>query len=84
MNCYPYNLSNSEEIEITSLEEKVNKFLSITASPYSNEIEIDSSLLDNLNRDTLVELFDACLNNNPMHYGLAKHLLKRAKQSSLY
>lgn len=72
------NLSDPEEIEMSSLEEKVNRFLSVTASPYSEAIPIDDSLLDNFNRDILIELFNACLNHDPLHYGLAKHLLRRA------
>jgi len=73
-----YNLSDPEEIELSSLAEKIRTFLLITAWPYSDEIAIDDSILDNLNRDLLVELFDACLNHDPLHYGFAKHLLRRA------
>lgn len=72
-------LIDPEELENQSQEEKLEA-LQEFFNQYQDENE-DEDLepdVDGIVRDNLVELFDACLNQTPIHLGTAKYLLRRA------
>lgn len=70
-------LIDPEELESKTTAEKLDA-LSAFFHGYSDYEENEEPDLDKIIRDNLVELFDNCLTQEPLHLGLAKYLLRRA------
>ncbi|NOQ21356.1 MAG: hypothetical protein GQ565_01725 [Candidatus Aegiribacteria sp.] len=70
-------LIDPEEIENKTKEEKLEA-LKEFFNQYQDLVEGDEPDIDEIVRDNLVELFEACLDSKPMHLGTAKYILRRA------
>lgn len=70
-------LIDPEEIENKTKEEKLEA-LKEFFNQYQDPDEGDEPDIDAIVRDNLVELFEACLDSEPMHLGTAKYILRRA------
>lgn len=70
-------LVDPEEIETQSREQKLKQLQEIF-SGYNNNEEESEPDIDEIVRDNLGELFQACLDQDPIHLGTAKYLLRRA------
>jgi len=70
-------LIDPKELENKTQEEKLEA-LQEFFSQYQNSDDSDEPDIDALVRDNLVELFEACLEQFPIHLGTAKYLLRRA------
>lgn len=68
-------LIDPEELENQTQEEKLEALQEFFNQYPDGDDEPD---VDEIIRDNLVELFDACLNQVPVHLGTAKYLLRRA------
>lgn len=70
-------LLDPEELEEKLKEEKLDA-IAEAFSDYSESDEDDDLDVEQVIRDNLVELFEASLEHQPLHLGLAKYLLRRA------
>ena len=68
-------LIDPEELESKTQEEKLEALKEFFSNYQENESDED---IAEIVRDNLVELFQACLDQNPIHLGTAKYLLRRA------
>lgn len=78
-------LFDPEKLEEQSKTQKIAEELSFYGRYSDNETDeqpkIDSEELKKLVRQNLSELFDVCLEKNPLNLGLARYLLRKATQS---
>ncbi len=70
-------LVDPEEVEENSRTEKLKNLTAFLSNYTSTEQKISPDI-DAVIRDNLVELFANCINQKPMHLGLAKYILRRA------
>lgn len=72
-------LLNPKEIENDTIQSKIDE-ISQFVDPYFEyeELSIEPPVIEEIIRKNLVELFHACIISTPIHYGLAKYLLRRA------
>ena len=63
------------ELESNTQEEKLEALKEFFSNYQEDETDED---IAEIVRDNIVELFQACLNQNPIHLGTAKYLLRRA------
>jgi hypothetical protein len=68
-----------KEIENDTIQSKIDEITQF-ADPYfdSGTVSIEKPLIEEIIRNNLIELLEACIESNPIHYGLAKYLLRRA------
>jgi hypothetical protein len=71
-----------EELQRMRAKEQLLQQLREHANHYSeeNSTELDSEQLNRVERETLVPLLLACVEERPIHLGLARHILRRAAQ----
>jgi hypothetical protein len=70
-------LINPEELENKTQEEKL-EVLREFFSQYQEPGESEDTKINKIIRENLVELFETCINSQPMHLGTAKYILRRA------
>lgn len=70
-------LINPEEIENQTKEERLQA-LKEFFEQYTDHEENFEPHVDAVIRDNLVEIFESCLNSEPMHLGTVKYILRRA------
>jgi len=71
-------LIDPEELEEQSKEEKLEAISDFLAD-YTNFDEDDLPDIDQIIRENIVDLFSASLEHKPIHLGMIKYLLRRAK-----
>lgn len=76
-------LLDPERLEARTKAEKLNELI-LMLSDYvgygdSTEVDLPPAELEEMVRENLVELFDACLARDPLHLGFARYLLRRAR-----
>jgi len=73
----PEELENqSQEVKLKALEEFFGQYQN--SDDCEDEDQEPEPDVDAIARENLVELFDTCLNQTPIHIGTAKYLLRRA------